>query len=418
MSRQVNVLHVSLADQARDRYPRIAVDVPPGTESLEVMIDFDGGDSGIDLGCEGPAGWRGWSGGARRDFVIAADVATPGYLPGPLEPGRWSVVLGLHRLPAEGTDVTVAVQLSAAVPPEPEPVGVPAFRPPRGSERHLPAPQGLTWFAGDFHSHSTHSDGSLSLTQLISLGVEAGLDFMAVTEHNTTSHHRLLPALAQTYGITLVPGQEVTTHQGHANAFGDIGFVDFRRPADEWVRTVAERGGILSVNHPVSGDCSWTHRTATRPPCAELFHSDWYEDLISTAPFAWFEGWDRSVVLIGGSDFHNTSKGYRPGCPTTWVAAEENSVDAILDAVRAGRTAVSGARIQAGELLSPDVMAAPILLRNGDELVAIDAEGTFLVDGAGRREPVMSPHHTVVAARDAGPFRLVAANRSMLALSA
>ena len=418
MSRQVSVFHVTLAEQARDRYPQVDFDIPPGTESLEVRIDFDGRDSGIDLGCEGPAGWRGWSGGARRGYVIAADTATPGYLPGPLEPGRWSVVLGLHRLPAEGTDITVAVQLSTSERPELEPVGEPAFRPARGSERDLPAPPGLTWFAGDFHSHSTHSDGSSSLSQLVSLGVEAGLDFMAVTEHNTTSHHRLLPALADRYEITLVPGQEVTTHQGHANAFGDIGFVDFRQPADEWVRCVAERGGVLSVNHPVSGDCSWTHRTTTRPSCVELFHSDWYDELISTAPLAWFEGWDRSAVLIGGSDFHNTSEGYRPGCPTTWVAAEENGVDGILDAVRAGRTAVSGARVPSGRLLSPDVASGPVLLRIGNELVAVDAEGTFLVDGAGHREPVTTRQHRFVAARDAGPFRLVAADRSMLALSA
>jgi hypothetical protein len=74
--------------------------------------------------------------------------------------------------------------------------------------------------------------------------------------------------------------------------------------------------------------------------------------------------------------------------------------------------------VPSGGLLSPDVASGPVLLRIGNEIVAVDAEGTFLVDGAGHREPVTTRHHRFVAARDAGPFRLVAADRSMLALSA
>ena len=53
-----------------------------------------------------------------------------------------------------------------------------------------------------------------------------------MTDHNTTSHHAYLPSVGERYGIRLIPGQEVTTDRGHANAFGDIGFVDFRSPGD------------------------------------------------------------------------------------------------------------------------------------------------------------------------------------------
>ena len=37
------------------------------------------------------------------------------------------------------------------------------------------------------------------------------------------------------HGITLVPGQEVTVQAGHANALGDMGWIDFREPADAWL---------------------------------------------------------------------------------------------------------------------------------------------------------------------------------------
>ena len=417
MASLVSRYHAALAGQAADRYPKIPFRIEPGEASVEVTIEFDGDNAGIDLGCEGPDGWRGWSGGARRTYVISADKATPGYHPGPLEAGDWSVVLGLHRLPAEGVDVTVTVTKPAGSRPDPGPEGVVTHRPPKGSSRALPAPAGLTWYAGDFHAHSNHSDGSLSLSQLAALGIEGGLDFLAVTDHNTTSHHRLLPELGRDLGITLVPGQEVTSHLGHANAFGDIGWVDFRTDGEQWIRTVAERDGLLSVNHPVSGDCSWTHRTSARPPVVELWHVTWYEELIATSVLAWFQNGDRSAVLIGGSDFHSPAQPFRPGCPTTWVAATDNTPEAILDAVRAGRTAISGSVVRSEGTITPDLYG-PVLLRNGAELVAVDGAGTILVDGAGNRSLVGDAFQTWPADPAEGPYRLVAPDRSTLALCA
>ena len=78
----------------------LPVEVPPGTGALRVELDYDRTDGAVlDLGCFGPGGFRGWSGGARESFVIARDAATPGYLPGELEAGTWQVVIGVHRVP-------------------------------------------------------------------------------------------------------------------------------------------------------------------------------------------------------------------------------------------------------------------------------------------------------------------------------
>src|ERR1035437_5582234 len=75
-------------------------------------------------------------------------------------------------------------------------------------------------------------------------------------------------------GIQFVAGQEVTTALGHANAFGDIGWVDFRQPVTAWLDAVETDGGLLSVNHPLGGDCSWRHELPRRAPLAEVWHSD------------------------------------------------------------------------------------------------------------------------------------------------
>ncbi len=218
------------------------------------------GTTVLDLGLEGPGGYVGWSGGARRTFVVSERWSTPGYLPMPMTGGEWHVLLGLHRVHRDGVVARLEVRAVTAADvarhraAEPHEVP-PARRAPRA--RRLPELDGKHWLAGDLHAHTTHSDGALPLTGLAALAVSRGLDFLAVTDHNTTSHHAHLPSVGRSHGITLVPGQEVTRDTGHANAFGDIGFVDFRMPQAGWGAQVAARGGVLSVNHPLAADCAW-----------------------------------------------------------------------------------------------------------------------------------------------------------------
>lgn len=416
----VEIRHVTLADQSADRYQRFAFDVPRGTTSLEVSLEVAGGDGAIvDLGCEGPDQWRGWSGGARQWFVIADDDATPGYLSGPITHGTWHVIAGLHTLPADGASLTVTVEIPAHRTPDHGPIETPAKHGSKGSERDLPAPVGLRWYAGDTHAHSLHSDGALSLWELANEGVRSGLDFLCVTDHNTTSHHPHLPSVGDRHGITLVPGQEVTTHAGHANAYGDIGFIDFRRPANEWAQRVNERGGLFSINHPVAGDCSWLHPIDRGVDAVELYHSSWYEDPIDTSALAWLQGRGDNVVLLGGGDFHNRTQPLRPGLPTSWVAAEECTPEAILDAMRHGRTTITAsAQLISEAEARPIHNRAPILIRDREELTVLCATGLVLTSGSGRRMVVTSDTQRLTAPRDDGPYRLEDAKRQVLALSA
>ena len=163
----------------------------------------------LDLGCFDPAGFRGWSGGARDSFVIAEFGATPGYLAGPVTAGLWQVVIGLHLVPAVRPSVyrdrgvvvgRLAIPRRAACH-----VAGGAGRARRCLRQAraapaLPAEPGLTWLAGDLHAHTFHSDGAMSVAELAAHAVERGLDFVAVTDHNTVSHHGfsapLLPGTA------------------------------------------------------------------------------------------------------------------------------------------------------------------------------------------------------------------------------
>ena len=388
----------TLDDRAGQFYRYLPVDVPPGISAVMVRLIYECAAGVLDLGCFGPAGFRGWSGGARSTFTVADTWATPGYLPGPVEPGEWNIVLGLHRVPVEGIEYDVEVTLSSDVLPPPDPPALPVV-PSRRPTRDLPAEPGLRWLAGDLHSHSVHSDGSLTVDELACLAVEAGLDFLAVTDHNTVSHHPHLAAAAGRSGVQLLPGQEVTRDHGHANAFGDIGWIDFRQPADEWMAETARRGGLLSVNHPLAADCAWRHTGTARPPLAEIWHWTW-SDRTWGGPLAWWAAWGREAVAVGGSDFHTPAHGRPLGVPTTWVQTADGDV---LAALAAGRVAVNAGRDE------------PLLLRVGDEMVALGAEGTLLVDPTGGRRVVPGQRYAVPAA--AGPHRLESATNAVVALA-
>jgi hypothetical protein len=364
----------SLDDRIASPWHYLPVEVPAGAAGLRVTLAFPR-ESGavLDLGCFDPAGFRGWSGGARDSFVLSELGATPGYLAGPVSPGLWQVVIGLHLVPVEGVPFTVTAEpLSSgsaargllAGPGSPP---VPSARPAR---RSLPAEAGLTWLAGDLHAHTFHSDGVLSVAELAAYAVERGLDFVAVTDHNTVSHHASLGPVSSRYGVTLLPGQEVTTELGHAGVLGDTGWVDFREPASSWLSAAEAAGGLMSVNHPFAGPVSWVHPMPKRPPLLEVWHWSWL-DLSWTTPLSWWQAWDPSAIPVGGSDWHRPGSDAPLGTPTTWVSCADASVTGVLDGLRAGRVAISASRDGA------------VLLRDEDSLVAIGADGLGLAGPAG-----------------------------------
>jgi hypothetical protein len=396
--------HWTPEDRCASPYHYLPVPVPPGTGGLRVELDYDRSSAVLDLGCFGPAGFRGWSGGARPGFVITADRATPGYLPGELEPGEWQVVLGLYELPTAGASYTLTAETTSTPgrfrpPPAAEPPAPLTGRPPR---RDLPARPGHRWLAGDLHAHTVHSDGALTVPQLARLGAEQGLDFLAVTDHNTVSHHAELGWASARYGITLIPGQEVTAADGHAGALGDLAWVDFREPADSWLAATERGGGLLSVNHPIGGHVSWLKPMRRKPPLVEVWHWSWL-DPRWTSTLAWWLAWDASAVPVGGSDWHQAGSDAVPGTPTTWVECAGDSAGAVLDGLRAGRCAISARR------------DGPVLLRLDGEFAAVGADGTILAGPDGPRAVVRRDLATFPAAP--GYHRLLAPAGATLALT-
>ncbi len=65
---------------------------------------------------------------------------------------------------------------------------------------------------GDMHCHTTMSDGSTSPEQLVQFAIDAGLDFIAVTDHDTMAGAQIAVNLGKRKGLKVIPGVEVSTY--------------------------------------------------------------------------------------------------------------------------------------------------------------------------------------------------------------
>jgi predicted metal-dependent phosphoesterase TrpH len=68
----------------------------------------------------------------------------------------------------------------------------------------------------DLHTHSRASDGTQTAAELVRAAAEAGLDVVALTDHDTAAGWDEAVAAAEQCGLTLVRGIEISTRfQGH-----------------------------------------------------------------------------------------------------------------------------------------------------------------------------------------------------------
>ncbi|WP_325049375.1 CehA/McbA family metallohydrolase [Saccharopolyspora rhizosphaerae] len=327
--------------------------MPEGFAELEVIYSYDKpavppGTRGnaCDIGIFGPhghelgdaRGFRGWSGGARDRFALSASAATPGYLPGPITPGTWHVVLGPYTVAPQGMRYRVDVTLRFGPPGAPhEPRPAPETAPARD--------RGRAWYRGDNHLHTVHSDGRRTPAELVDAARAARLDFITSTEHNTPSASLQWGEHA-TDDLLILNGEEVTTRSGHWPAIGlPAGtWIDWRYRSTEpgsvrrFVDQVHEAGGLVVAAHPFAGCFGCTFEFDLRlADLVEVWNGPWTAE--EEAALHQWDGLLRTghwIPLIGGSDAHNPSDPV--GRPQTVVLADALRRDALLDGLQRGRS--------------------------------------------------------------------------------
>ncbi|MGI8770783.1 MAG: CehA/McbA family metallohydrolase [Acidobacteriaceae bacterium] len=346
-----------IASSQTGSYVEAPFTVPPGVDRISIALSYTGKQdhSVLDLGLEDPDRPRGWSGGNKDHFTISVSDATPSYLPGPVVPGKWKLLLGVANIRTGKTvHYTAAISfLMAGAPHVDSFADEPLSTKPR-------------WYRGDLHMHTGESDGSCTSQSgksvpcpvfvTVQAAVARGLNFIAITDHNTTAQYNDERELQPFYDkLLLISGREITTYRGHANVYGTTRSLDFRveapgKPSVQSLLAQAQRlGALVSINHPVRNfgeaciGCGWKPaagndmRNVNAIEAVNGVNPQFYLNDIAY----WQQQLNRGYRLtgLGGSDTHKPEQ-KTTGDPTTVVYASDLSVTAILDGIRAGRVFV------------------------------------------------------------------------------
>jgi hypothetical protein len=365
----------------RHRHHEFPIEVASGSVELRVRLTWDPRDMGdehlansLALTLWQPDGrFRG--GAVRRgdanDLRIGLTSASPGALAGPIPAGRWILNLDTGLILPDGRTVGFLEWTLAAEavvrderPGKPLSAAGEAARGPTrmseaqsGAREARPRAREIGWYRGDLHSHTLHSDGSFTVAERLGRAIERGLDFIAITDHNTISHHLELDS----FGGRIVPirGSEVTTFHGHMNVFGLSEAIDWRSDrrgggATGIVEGAHRQGALVSINHPSSfGDpwcvgCHWDFARVdyTTVDAMEIWNGGWAD--VETANednvALWTDLLDAGIRItaITGTDSHGPVDDDDPTLGFSYVHATDSTEAAILEGIRHGRVYLSG----------------------------------------------------------------------------
>lgn len=216
------------------------------------------------------------------------------------------------------------------------------------------------WFKGELHCHSTYSDGDSSVATVIGLAESFGLDFLAITDHNSSASWTD-PEFASNR-LTLLYGVEWTSDNGDASIWSSTPFdwegtvqptVGDARLAIETVHRLRsdDRKIMFSINHPnLDGQGAWRFAfdDSRSADGMEVWNAQYMFPNFSFIAFdvtylSWLRQGARATA-VGGSDTHdhqtdNIRTYYGDlGQPTTWVYAKSQSAADIIEGLQAGTT--------------------------------------------------------------------------------
>ncbi len=217
---------------------------------------------------------------------------------------------------------------------------------------------------GDFHIHTIFSDGTVWPTNRIEEAWREGLDVIAITDHleyqphkayvdtNTNNAFIIAKDLANSLGIKLIPGAEITRGMppGHLNAIfiTDTEHIKKENVSDA-INEAYKQGAFIFWNHP-----AWKTQVPGDP-----YISDMMADMIKKGIVkgievvnedeysAYAHQWclEKELTMMGNSDVHSPMYDFLQEFqtdhrPMTILFAKDSSLASIKEALLNKRTII------------------------------------------------------------------------------
>lgn len=290
----------------------------------------------------------------------------------------------------------------------------------------LPEVDGFNVYKADLHTHSVYSDGDCTPEFRVREAWFDGLDVIAVTEHVEYRRHegkmlaflkgyhpegteafnndvirksadsrgiqadlnlpvRLAEATAKAYGITVIPGAEITREPktiGHYNAlFTRDNNTIYDADPEKSIRNARAQGALIMHNHP-----GWRRTDLVPTEFERDIYAKGLIDGVEVMNGAQFfpksirSALDRGMFVSSNTDIHQSSaetyrlNGHRRNM--TFIFARDNSLESLREALESGRTlAYSFGAIAGDRKLMTDLFKASVPAK----VIYTDPKGSSVV---------------------------------------
>lgn len=282
---------------------------------------------------------------------------------------------------------------------------------PQRAEFILPEVNGYTVYKADLHTHTIYSDGDCTPEFRVREAWYDGLDVLAITDHVEYRRHegkminflkgyvpagtkainnniirreadergiqsdlnlpvRLAQETAKKFGITIIPGAEITREPiayGHYNAlFTKDNNTLYDTDALKSLRNAKAQGALVMHNHP-----GWRRKSIEHPEFERTAYAEGLIDGIEIMngaefyPKAISRAHGRKLFVAANTDIHDATaeayrlEGYRRNM--TLIFARDNSLESLREAIEARRTlAYSFGTIAGDEQLLKELFTASV----------------------------------------------------------
>lgn len=189
----------------------------------------------------------------------------------------------------------------------------------------------------DLHVHTNYSkDGQSSVEDTLLAAKAAGLDGIAITDHNTTAGavYALQVVDKVAPGLMVIPGVEVTTRSGHLIVLGITKDVTQGMPVEDTIKAAKAMGGIIVVPHPYQR-LRHGMPIPAGADAVEVYNSRYIFGLHNR--FTKHKARVLVLPAVAGSDAHIATL---VGSAITDIDADKN-VNNVLKAIKEGKTIIT-----------------------------------------------------------------------------
>ena len=271
------------------------------------------------------------------------------------------------------------------------------------------SPSNSEWFVGELHSHTTKSDGAMSIEELIKEAKNHGLDFIFITDHD-------VPLLTNKRNksegnFKVFPGTELTTFKGHALALGISRHVNptlLHKNPEDASNFVKSEGGIFGIAHPFfppspyCSGCKWSYNVSPKfIDFLEIWNSGGTGALFPAFNFASLSLWTEflndgyKIPATSGGDIH-----LREDFNEFWipyhVRADEFELKQILCSIRSGKSYASRGNFffevlyrnrtyQCGDIVKisdGNSFEIHVKTENASKILLMSSKGAMMVDSS------------------------------------